>query len=249
MLFSGICCISTVLHAQHTEIKGTVSGQDDIENIHVINKTSKRFTITNAKGQFTVEAKLNDTIEFSALQYTTKTIVIDAATLNNKTMHVDLNEEVNVLNEVLVGKVLTGNLLLDVQNSTAEPEINFYDVGIPGYTGKQKTQAERRLHEATTGGGIVPLNPILNGISGRTKMLKHHIDLERRDDLIHRIKTRLSHDFFSEHPLDESRRMDFLYFCADDPNFNERCKGKSDVEVLQFLNEKYQQYQANLKSD
>ena len=48
-------------------------------------------------------------------------------------------------------------------------------------TGKQKTQSERRLYEATSGSGLIPLNPILNAISGRTKKLKSHIAIERKE--------------------------------------------------------------------
>ncbi|MGJ5642060.1 hypothetical protein [Formosa sp. S-31] len=237
------------MSGQSIEIKGTISGDDDIENIHIINKTSQRFTVSNRFGEFVIEARLNDTIVFSAIQYTTLEVIVNPAIFASKVLDVEMVEHVNTLSEVIVGKVLTGNLFSDVQNSTARPDINFYDVGIQGYMGKQKTQPERRLHEATTGGGIVPLNPIINAITGRTKMLKQHIALERKDDLIHNIKARLSHDFFTEHPLGDTYKMDFYYFCADDPLFMNRCKNKSDIEILIFLNEKYIQYIENQKTD
>ncbi|CDF80507.1 conserved hypothetical protein containing N-terminal carboxypeptidase-like, regulatory domain, partial [Formosa agariphila KMM 3901] len=251
ILISVICLLinTPALIAQTIPIHGKVIGADDLENIHVINKTSKIFTITNSSGEFDIHVKLNDTLVFSSIQYSNLEVIIDDLVVLNKELEVNLEEYVNALDEVVVGKILTGNLMLDVGNSTAEPEINFYDVGIPGYKGKTKTQAERRLHEATTGGGIVALNPLLNAISGRTKMLKRHIALERNDELIHKIRQRLAQDFLSEHPIDESKQMDFWYFCSDDTDFMNRCKDKSDIEILAFLNEKYVQYLANIKSD
>ncbi|MHA7941870.1 hypothetical protein ACJOV8_002175 [Formosa sp. 3Alg 14/1] len=229
-------------------IEGIVSGADDLENIHVINKTSKTFTITSQTGHFKILVKLNDTLVFSSIQYADQSIIIDASVIANKAIIVNLEAFVNTLDEVVVGKILTGNLMLDVGNSTAETEINFYDVGIPGYTGRRKTQTERRLQEATTGGGVVGLNPIINGLSGRTKMLKNHVKLERNDALINEIRQRLSADFFSEHPLEEYKHMDFWYFCSDDPYFEKRCKGKKDIVVLSFLKAKYNQYLLNSKS-
>ncbi|WP_159021632.1 carboxypeptidase-like regulatory domain-containing protein [Formosa sp. L2A11] len=244
-----LCCFlgsMSLVNAQSLEtISGTVTGEDDIENIHVINKTSKRFTTTNANGAFFIAAKLHDTIVFSAIQYTTQEIIIDVPILTSKSMHVNLNEEVNQLNEVIVGKILTGNLMLDIGNATGEPEINFYDVGIPGYMGKRATKAERQLSQAKSG----ILHTVANGISGRTKMLKAHVALEKNDKLITQIRQRLSDDFFSEHPLSEFKQMDFWYFCSESPDFITRCKTRKDIEILQYLNEKYAVYIKNIKSE
>ena len=78
-----------------------------------------------------------------------KAIVIDDEMLKNRTIEVNLEEQVNQLDEVTVGKILTGDLLSDINNTEGEPPINFFDVGIPGYTGKPATQSERRLAEAS----------------------------------------------------------------------------------------------------
>ncbi|QDO92709.1 hypothetical protein FNB79_01500 [Formosa sediminum] len=244
-----LCCfigsISVVKAQNLQEISGMVIGEDDIENIHVINKTSRRFTVTKANGTFVIEAKLHDTIAFTAIQYTTREIIIDKNILENQVIRVNLSEEVNTLDEVIVGKVLTGNLMSDIINSEAEPENNFYNVGIPGYKGKRATQAERKLSEAKSG----MLNKVVNGVTGYTKMLKAHVKLERNDVLITQIRQRLSDDLFTLYPLDVSKRMDFWYFCSESPDFLIRCKGQSDVEILEYLIEKYAVYKNNLKSE
>ena len=235
------------LNAQTVTITGEVIGADDIENIHVINKTSKTFTITNSTGHFQISGKLNDTLVFSSIQYTGLEVVLDATVILNKTISVNLEEHVNTLDEVVVGKVLSGNLLLDIGSNDITPDINFYDVGIPGYTGTRKTQSEQRLQEAS-GGGLLAINPIINAISGRTKMLKAHVELERNDLLITNIRQRLSEEFFLSNALEEGKRMDFWYFCSEDPTFIARCKEKSDIEILAFLNERYLQYIDNSNS-
>ena len=221
--------------SQTVEIYGKIESNDDVENIHIINKTARVFTISNQAGNFKISAKINDTLVFSSVQHKTKVLIIDGDLVLNKTVTVVLDEQVNQLKEVIVGKVLTGNLLLDIDNTEGNPPINFYDVGIPGYTGKIATQSERRLNEATTGGGIIPLNPILNAISGRTKMLKQQVALEAKDELLFSIKVRLSEVFFELNPLEESLIMDFFYFCQEDENFMNACKNQSDLKILQFL--------------
>lgn len=233
--------------SQSVEISGKVGSKIDVENIHVINKTAQVFTITNNKGEFKISASLNDTIIFSSIQHQPKMVVVDKNMVLFKAIKITLDEQVNELDEVVVGRVLTGNLLSDIKNVKGDAPINFYDVGIPGYTGKPATQSERRLNEAITGAGFIPLNPILNAISGRTKMLKNRIKLEEREALMQSIKGRLSKDFFMSNPLDEALKMDFFYFCADDENFIEYCQNETDFKILIFLRHKYKQYMENLK--
>ena len=253
--------ITQTLVSQNVEISGIVESNNNIENIHVINKTAQVFTVTNSKGEFTISASLNDSLMFTSVQHKTKNVIIDATIFSTKTVTVKLEELVNQLDEVTVGKILTGDLNSDINNTEGDPPINFYDVGIPGYTGKIATQNERRMNEATTGPngqklkwyspltGSIPINPILNAISGRTKMLKQQIKLEEKNNLLRQIKTSLSEDFFSIYKLDEMLRADFFYFCEEDPNFELRCKNKGDIEIFDFLKEKLIQYKKNLNTE
>lgn len=244
LCFIVLCSVQFTL-AQSVEITGTVESKADVENIHVINKTAQKFTITDKLGSFKIPAKLNDTLSFSSVQHKPRTIVVSKEILALKSVTVTLEEQVNALNQVTVGKVLSGDLTKDIGNVEGETPVNFYDVGIPGYKGKLATQSERRLNEATTGGGFIPLNPILNAISGRTKMLKERIEHERKDALITKIRQRFSESLFGIYDLDEEFRMDFFYFCEMDENFEEKCSGTSDLVVFEFLSKKLKEYKAN----
>jgi hypothetical protein len=242
-----VLVFSSMSMSQTVEINGKVVVDDeDVEGIHVINKTSSRFTITNTNGHFTIPAKLNDTIVFSAIKYKPIEVVVDVVNIKSKTLNVFLKELVNELNEVFVGKILTGNLLSDIENSDAERDINFYDVGISGYTGKPLTQSERRYNEATTGGGIVPLNPILNYLSGRTKMLKNQIKLESLNECLESIKSNLAETFFEYNELPEANRTEFFYYCIEDEAFSSICQVKNDIGTLEFLKTKLEGYKENL---
>ncbi|APY12053.1 hypothetical protein BWZ22_12800 [Seonamhaeicola sp. S2-3] len=246
--------VFNVTFSQSVEIEGKVISKTDVENIHVINKTAQTFTITNKGGSFKITAKVNDTLQFSSIQQGIKNVVVSKGVIVSKTMLIQLDEQVNELDEVVVGKVLTGDLLSDIENAETDTPINFYDVGIPGYTGKPATQSERRLDEASSFNpsvgfaGSVSILPIINAITGRTKKLKQRVELEAQEDLLRKVKSQIPEDFFINYPLGETLRADFFYFCQEDPNFTNRCKGKSDLEVFQYLKEKLHQYKKNLQS-
>ncbi len=225
-------------YAQTVEIKGKVIASGDVVGIHIINNTAGKFTITNDDGYFEIPVNRNDTIIISGIQYQRKEIIVDQIIVQAKAMTVFLEDNVNELDEVLVGKILTGNLLSDIENSDAKSDLNFYDVGIPGYTGKLKTQSERRLYEARSGGGIVPLNPILNWISGRTKKLKKQVAVEAQDRLMEQASEVLSDVLFEIEALDELKRNEFFYFAAEDPNFTSISRTNNDLEMLEYLTEK-----------
>ncbi len=257
-IFLLVMLFSKIGIAQSTEISGRVESSADVENIHVINKTAQKFTITNVLGEFTIPVKLNDTLSFSSVQHEPKEVVISKEIITSKTVTVVLVEQINTLNQVTVGKVLTGDLSSDIGNVEGNAPINFYDVGIPGYKGKIATQSERRLAEAgefkpkmLLGAltGSIPLNPILNGISGRTKMLKERVAHEKNEALVKTLRENFSESLFIIYPLDEEFRMDFFYFCELDENFTKRCTGTSDLEILEFLTEKLKEYKANQKEE
>ena len=231
-----------------TEISGKVIAQDNIEGIHVINKTSKRYATTNDKGAFIIQVKQQDTLVFSSIQYKLKAIYIDSAIIANSYIEVALEAYLNELDEVTVGSVLTRDLESDIENSQAQPKINFYDVGIPGYKGKQPTQKERHLIEAISGGGLVPINLILNAISGRTKKLKNLVKLERRDEIMYKLKAKYSEALFEGETLEEHQKMEFWFFCSEDETFDEVATSNNNIRIFEFLMNKYETFKVNLNS-
>ena len=246
-----------VMIAQTVEIKGQLIGKDEVEGIHILNNSSNTFTISNSKGQFSIPAKLNDTLAFSGVSYELKNLVVTEKIIDSKSLTIYLTEKINALDEVVVGKILTGDLSSDLANSGVERNINFYDLGIPGYAGKPKSQTERRLYTAgdfkpihllALLGGSLPLDPIFNAISGRTKLLKNRVYLENQDKCILQTKSNLSEILFNAHSLEEQHRNEFFYFCADDSQFDTLCIINDDFKTLEFLKEKLASFKSNLQT-
>lgn len=244
--------------AQSVIIKGTVYGTSDVEGIHVINKTLSKATTTDVNGNFNIDAVVNDTLVFSGVAYKLHTYIVKQEVVDTKLLKVFLIENVNQLSEVVVGNILTGDLSSDVKTANVKPPINFYDVGIPGYKGKIPTQSERRLQEAgdlkfsdiALGAltGAIPLNPILNAISGRTNMLKERVKLETQEELMYTIIAKHSKNLFEENPLEKELRYEFFYFCSEDPLFTKKCSANNGIKTLEFLTQKLKAYKHNLNN-
>lgn len=231
--------------SQKTDILGKVKSALEVENIHVINKTAQRFTTTNVYGEFRITASQNDTIVFSSIQHKLLSIVVNDQIITDRVLVVTLEEQLNALDEVIVGKVLSGDILMDIGDVNGEP-MTSKKAGIPSYQGPLKTQSERKLIEATTGGGIIPLNPIINGITGRTKQLKNQVKLEEKETLMYNLKIRLSEYLFEMNPLEEEYIMEYFYFVSEEDDFILRCKNQTDMLRLEYLNEKLIKFKGNI---
>jgi hypothetical protein len=239
-----------ICSAQTINLKGKVIASAELGGIHILNISAKKNTITNEQGAFEIPAKLNDTILISSIQYIPQSIVVSKTNIDIKFLTITLTDRVNELDEVVVGKVLTGNLLSDIENSDAKRDINFYDVGIPGYTGKQKTQKERLLYEADAGKSIViaPLfvginiHKILNKISGRTKKLKRAVLLEKQLQCITKMSDEFSDILFEGNDIEDHLKIDFFYYVAEDPLALELCAIDNSLRTYEFLIAKLYQY-------
>ena len=187
------------LNAQRKGLKGQLVANDDIEGIHILNKTAVKYTVSSEDGSFTIPAKVSDTLFISGLKYEPKQIVISKSIFESGNFEVQLVEKINELDEVILGKLLTGSLQSDIENSDDEAEINFYDLGIPGYKGKPLTQNERKLHDADAGktlavmggpfggGAAINFHKLLNKISGRTKKLERIVAIDNSEKCIDRL--------------------------------------------------------------
>lgn len=241
------------LQAQTKELNGQLIANGELDGLHIQNKTAAKFTISNEDGSFVIPAKASDTLVISGIQYQTKEFVITQLIVELGEFKVSLTENISELNEVVVGTILTGSLESDISNSDAETEINFYDLGIPGYKGKPLTQNERKLHDADGGGPIytglgVNVHKLLNRVSGRTKKLKNIVELDNRDACIKRLREDYSSILFEKDSLTINLRSEYFLYCQEDEDFLNLCNAKNELKLLEFLQAKLLAYQENRKS-
>jgi len=213
---------------------------------HVLNTTTQKAVITNIDGYFSIQASVNDTLLFSAVQYKKKQVVITNAILAQDIWQVFLEEAVNELDEVVVTPYnLSGDLSSDLGNLETGKIVTASTLGLPNANAKRRTQTERLLNEATTGGGI-PLFPIINAITGRTKMLKKRLALDREYARTEAARSAYADSVFSKElkiPIDKID--DFMYFCEVDSEFEAVLQTKDYFVILGFLTLKSKAYRKN----
>ena len=112
--------ISIHLSAQDSGIQllGKITSDSlAIENVHIINKSSKTGTISDSNGEFAIKVQLNDTLIFSDIQYYLLEIKITKQVINDKKIEISLMQRINTLSEVVLKTHdLMGNLTLDSRN-------------------------------------------------------------------------------------------------------------------------------------
>lgn len=101
-LFLLIILLGLPFLAKAQTLKGKIyNATSTLKNIKVFNKTEKRFTVSNANGDFSIEAKINDTIAFESLFYHPKTIILNPFHFDDVAIF-ELKEIVSELDEVEV---------------------------------------------------------------------------------------------------------------------------------------------------
>ena len=167
-------------------IEGTVYNDNSysIEGVHVLNITSNEATITDSDGNFKIFVNLNDELIFSAIQFKRKKIIMDKGVFDSLSINVYLEEFVNELDEVILNSSgLSGSLMNDLNNSGIVDNVNFDDLGIPGFTGIRKedlpsnSQLTKELLLAPLTGAL-DVERMYNWISGYYKKKEKRVSIK-----------------------------------------------------------------------
>ncbi|MEJ2585111.1 MAG: hypothetical protein P8Z38_08705 [Robiginitalea sp.] len=230
------------------ELRGRIlENKAGVSNVHILNLSANDATISDAEGYFRIPAKAGDTLLLSAIRYQRKTFQVDTEMLGASLLTIELQPFVNQLDEVVLFPYnLSGDLGKDLTNVPVEEEVTASSLRLPNAKAKVKTQAERKLFEATTGSGLIPLNPVLNAISGRTRMLKRRLARDRAYQQTEHVRRRYPDSLFvRELGIPRIRIPDFMYFCEVDPVFNDLASSGDRLRMWDFLRGKSREYRKN----
>ena len=230
------------------ELSGRINEEGiGVPNVHIINISSEEATISNADGVFTILASIGDTLLISAIRYERKSLQVSKKMLQAAMLEIPLIPFVNQLDEVVLWPYnLSGDLDQDLSNVPVDEPVTAVTLGLPNARAKVRTQTERKLFEATSGAGLVPLNPILNAISGRTKMLKRRLARDRAYQQTLEVRSRFSDSLFIEDlRIPGIRIPDFMYYCEVDPEFSRLAQLDDRLQLWDFLGRKSEEYRRN----
>lgn len=166
-----------------------------LENIHVVNKTTNRGTLSNNKGEFEILVKENDTIQFSGIQFITKRILITRQQMQNRELKIYLPQKTNVLQEVVVQNMAKS---LGLPNAGKKP-LNKLERNLNRFSQKSTPIVilEALLFKP---GGIDDVYNIISGNRKKDRKLKKLIDEDNRSLLnqenIESIRNHFGDDYF-----------------------------------------------------
>lgn len=164
-----------------------------LDGIRVINLVNEKEAVTDAEGVFSILAKPDDLLVFSApfLDYMRK--IVEETDYNKGTIEIEMTSKAVQLDEVEIYE---------------NKRINAVALGILSSPAKEYTPAERRLQTATGlyptldvgmwAGASVGLDPLMNWISGRTAMLKRALKAEEKEILLQKLDSYYPEEFFTE---------------------------------------------------
>lgn len=184
-----------------------------IEKVNVVNETNQMATVSNKYGISSMIVSVGDVIQFSAVNLESKKLKISLEDIKSGEIIVKMKTKNNQLKEVVVR-----------QNEV----INAVSAGILQKPAKKYTPAERKLYEATSGSGLIPLNPIINWFTGRTAMLKKEIVVEKREKLLLRLDGYYKEDYYTNVlKITSTYIKGFQYYLIEDADFTRALESKN----------------------
>ena len=194
--------ISFGQNANTKEILGQVSEESSsVEKVNIINNTTQVTTVSDVDGMFSMKVKEGDVLVFSAINLEPLRYRITAEDLTSNLLRIKMKVKEIQLKEVVVN---------ENANITAE------NLGIISHGQKKYTPAERKIYTATS----TSVDKLLNGISGRTAMLKKEAKVEKKEMLFRKMEYLFDEAYYTERlkiPLEYIKG--FQLYCVDNPEF------------------------------
>lgn len=248
--------LSCVINLQAQNVKRVkVEGKiivehSDISGITIFNASANKGTITDDKGEFTLEVAENDIIEVSALQFQNLSFKVNEGIVASKNMKIFLIEEVNKLDEIIVKSGgLSGDLTVDIEESkTFNPKLDALYFGVKrsseyNFETDYKTQVKNI-------GDDIQRNRLYNGlniVNVVDQLLLPVFRSEAKEKKVtnipevpaEAIKYYFASEFLKDNfNIPEHRVEDFIAFVeSDDFDFTLLNYGK-EFEFLELLNKK-----------
>lgn len=225
--------LSGLLHAQSDEqlfIGKIVVDSVKVEGVNIRNVRTEKTAVTNELGIFSILVKVGDALVISAVNLESRRKVIQPEDLKQRVV-IKMSLKMNPLQEVVVN---------DNDGISAE------SLGIIPANQKKYTPAERKLYTARSG----VLDPLLNKISGRTKMLKKEVQVERNEKLLRQLDGWYKENYYTDVlQIPKEYIKGFQYFLIEDADFVRALKAKNKTLTLFLVKRLAVEYRGELDAE
>ncbi|MFI2743283.1 hypothetical protein ACG2LH_11120 [Zhouia sp. PK063] len=208
-------------------------------HLEIINCTRK-ILATNTKNSFYIKGALGDKILITSPNFEDQFIAIGTEEEKNHEITLHFGNETINLDEVTVEHY----------------DVNKLHVGaLTSYTPKTYTPAERKLQTAGVEAlkplnmigavlsGNIPLDPIINTISGRMKRLKQNLIIENKIFIAQKLEDQFSSFLKTELKIGEENAGKFIYYVAELPDAKQKIYKETDEnKIKNYLRSTYFEY-------
>lgn len=227
LLYLLLLFTATIFAQNRQLLKGNVTiGDAAGSGIFVINNKTGEETKTDSQGSFSIMAKIGDALAVYSDKTEVREFAVTANTFKETPYRVSVNYKAYELEEVAIDKY---------------KNINSEALGIVPKGQKQYTVAERRLKTAgdfkpimllgIIAGGM-PIDPIINAINGRTKMLKGALATERKEMLMEKINNICNEEtIINEFHIPVEYVNGFIFYVVEDRDFAATLKANNNDQA------------------
>lgn len=214
--------IAATAQERHTLSGKIVANDAGVPNVYIINKATGKEVSSDYDGRFMIEARPGDKI----IAYNTRIIVREFSLLPDSFKEnpyiISVNYNAYELEELVINK---------------NGRLNAESLGLVPKGQIRRTVAERRLYSAGTFtvGTIIGLDPIINAISGRTKMLRRAYETEKQETVFSNIKNIYSdEDITRQYNIPKENINGFIYYLVEQQEFKDAIK-QGNKQFIDFL--------------
>lgn len=181
-------------------------------NIHIVNLVNEMEVVTDAEGNFTIQASEGDMLVLSGTQidYVRRLIREDDITSGKVTLRIAAKPI--ELEEVAV---------------TQSTQMDAVALGILTKPAKQYTPAERKVFTATS----TALDGLINKITGRTKRLKREALLEKKEFVLEQLKGLWPDAYYADLGISPDRIKGFHYLLVENKEFLDALASNNSVQL------------------
>jgi len=211
-----------------------------LENVHIVNLSQVIGTITNDKGDFSIKAKVNDTLYFTYIGYKPLKVRVTNDWIKFGEVKIKMTELGIALEEVVVADVqLTGYLEIDAKRI---PIYNNYRYGIAGLTsaGYEGGSKQPGAVNKVIGAIFNPADFLYKTFSKKSNELRKLRKMKKDDEIRNLLETKF--DRATLMALLQIERLDIdeiLRNCNYSVDF---IKFANDLQILDAISECYEEY-------
>jgi hypothetical protein len=236
-------CISVSAFAQDVDkVLGVVINSSDdavLESVNIVNLNQVIGTTTNSKGEFSISAKVNDTLHFSYLGFKSIKVRVTNDWLKFGSANIELTELALALEEVVVNQLkLTGYLEVDIKQV---PSINDnYRYNISGLQGTGYEASKKSGLTNVIGSIFNPADFLHRMFGKKPNELKKLKKMKEDDEIRNLLASRFDREMLTV--LLQVDRVDLdeiVSQCNYSAGF---IKTANDLQILDAISECYEEY-------